>query len=111
MTERTRQTDPEAIRLSRRLKTFFRCTREFFQAQGEQELLKSICQILVIGDDLRLAWIGYSENDFEKNIRPVAMAGCGLDYLEQVKISWADGEKGAESCWNCRSNRQDLSDQ
>ena len=94
MTDRTRQTDPEAIRLSRRLKTVFRCTREFFQAQGEQELLKSICQILVISDELHLVWIGYSENDSEKNIRPVAMAGCGVDYLEKVKISWADGERG-----------------
>jgi C4-dicarboxylate-specific signal transduction histidine kinase len=96
MTERTRQADPSAIRLSRRLKTFFRCSREFFQAQGEQELLQSICEIVVTGDDLRLAWVGYSENDFEKNIRPVAKAGYGLDFLEQVKISWGEGERAQD---------------
>jgi C4-dicarboxylate-specific signal transduction histidine kinase len=89
----TSQTDRGAIRLSRRLGTLYRCNREFFQAQSEQELLQSICQILVTDDDLRLAWVGYSENDCEKTIRPVAKAGSGLDFLEQVRISWGDGER------------------
>ena len=48
---------------------------------------------LVIGDDLRLAWIGYSENDPEKPLRPVAKAGRGLDFLDQVKISWGESER------------------
>jgi hypothetical protein len=50
-------------------------------------LLQSICEILVSGDELRLAWVGYCENDTEKSVRPVAKAGAGLDFLEQVKIS------------------------
>src|SRR6266403_1843484 len=74
MIARTREVDASAIRLSRRLRTLYRCNREFFQAQNEQELLQSVCQILVAGDDLCLAWIGYSENDPEKTLRPVARA-------------------------------------
>ena len=96
MIQKIGQADASAIRLSRRLKTFCRCNREFFQAQNEQELLQSICQILVTGDDLRLAWVGYSENDSEKTMRPVAKAGSGLDFLEQVKISWGDDERGQD---------------
>lgn len=61
-----------------------------FQADSEQELLQSICEILVAGDELRLAWIGYCEDDAEKTIRRVAQAGYGLDYLERVKISWGE---------------------
>lgn len=94
MTKETRRADASAIR--RRLRTFCRCSREFFQAQSEQELLQSICQILVTGDDLRLAWVGYAEDDSERTVRPVAKAGCSLDFLEQVKISWGDNDRGQD---------------
>src|SRR5216683_8132490 len=82
----------EAIldRLHRRLRTLCQCTSTFFQAESEQELLQSICEILVAGDELRLAWIGYCEDDADKTIRLVAQAGYGLDYLEHVKISWGE---------------------
>jgi signal transduction histidine kinase len=93
---KTREVDAGAIRLSRRLRTLYRCNREFFQAQNEQELLQSICQILVTGDDLCLAWIGYSENDPEMTLRPIAKAGRSLGFLEQVRISWGDDESGQE---------------
>ena len=92
MIARTREADASAIQLSRRLQTLYRCNREFFQAENEQELLQSVCQILVAGDDLCLAWIGYSENDLEKTLRPVAKAGRALDFLDQMKISWGESE-------------------
>jgi signal transduction histidine kinase len=94
--EKTKQTEAGAIRVGRRLRTLYRCNRVFFQAQSEQELLQSICEILVSGDELSLAWVGYCENDTEKSVRPVAKAGAGLDFLEQVKISWEDGERARD---------------
>src|SRR5207244_13355366 len=86
----------EAIldRLNRRLRTLCQCTNTFFQAESEQELLQSICEILVAGGEVRLAWIGYCEDDAEKTVRPVAQAGSGLDYLERVKTSWGEMETG-----------------
>src|SRR2546422_11683216 len=81
-------------RLNRRLRALYRCTSAFFQAESEQELLQSICDILVAGDEVRLAWIGYCEDDAEKTVRPVAQAGYGLDYLEHVKTSWGEIETG-----------------
>jgi hypothetical protein len=71
-----------AVRLGRRQRTLYRCNRMFFQARSEQELLQAICQILVSGDELRLAWIGYCEDDAEKTLRPVARAGHGVDFLK-----------------------------
>src|SRR6266478_4429031 len=84
----------EAIRdrLNRRLRTLCQCTSRFFQAESELELLQSICEILVAGGEVRLAWIGYCEDDAEKTVRPVAQAGSGLDYLERVKTSWGEIE-------------------
>jgi signal transduction histidine kinase len=81
-------------RLNRRLRTLHRCTSTFFQAESEQELLQSTCELLVAGGEARLAWIGYCEDDAEKTVRPVAQAGYGLDYLERVKISWGETETG-----------------
>src|SRR3989475_8917269 len=86
----------EAIldRLNRRLRTLCQCTSTFFQAESEQELLRSICEILVAGGEARLAWIGYCEDDAGKTVRPVAQAGSGFDYLERVKTSWGEMEIG-----------------
>jgi C4-dicarboxylate-specific signal transduction histidine kinase len=81
-------------RLNRRLRTLYQCTSTFFQAESEQELLQSICEILVAGGEVRLAWVGYCEDDAEKTIRPVARAGYGLDYLERAKTSWGEMETG-----------------
>jgi signal transduction histidine kinase len=91
--DETRQEHARAIRLGRRQRTFYRCNRTFFQARSEPELLQSICQILVSGDELRLAWVGYCEDDAEKTMRPVARAGHGVDFLKQVRISWGDDDR------------------
>jgi signal transduction histidine kinase len=81
-------------RLNRRLRTLYQCISAFFQAESEQELLQSTCEILAAGGEVRLAWIGYCEDDAEKTVRPVAQAGYGLDYLERVKTSWGEMETG-----------------
>src|SRR5437660_8922011 len=81
-------------RLNRRLRTLCQCTSTFLQVESEQELLQSLCEILVAGGDCRLAWIGYCEDDADKTIRPVAQAGSGLDYVERVKTSWGELEAG-----------------
>ncbi len=85
-----RKTHEDLNRLNRRLRTLYQCNSTFFHAESEQELVQSICEILAADGELRLAWIGYCENDAEKTIRPVAQAGYGLDYLEPVKISWGE---------------------
>src|SRR5207249_2223873 len=96
-------------RLHRRLRTLCQCTMTFFQAESEQELLQSICEILVAGGECRLAWIGYCEHDAEQTVWPVAQAGDSLDYLERVKMSWGEAETGqgpagiavrtGKACW------------
>ena len=82
---------------TRRLRTLYQCNAVLFQAESEQELLQSICGILAAEGEIRLAWIGYCEDDVEKTVRPVAQAGSGLDYLEGIKISWGGVAKWAGS--------------
>jgi PAS domain S-box-containing protein len=82
-----RRVEDAAARLSRNLKVLSRCNRVLFQARGEQELLRSICQILVETAELPLVWVGYCEDNSELAVRLLARAGEGLDFLERVKIS------------------------
>ena len=79
-------------RLSRRLRTLSQCTNALLQAESEQALLRSICELLVAGGDVRLAWVGYCEDDAEKTVRPVAQAGDGVEDLERLKTSWGEME-------------------
>src|SRR5207249_1613204 len=79
-------------RLRRRLRTLHQCTNALLQAESEQALLRSICEILVAGGDVRLAWVGYCEDDAEKTVRPVAQAGDGVEDLERLKTSWGEME-------------------
>ena len=87
------RTEGMALRLDRSVRTLTRCNHVLFRARSEQELLQSICQILVETGDLRLAWIGYCEDDADRTVRPVASAGHDLD-LGRVKISWGSSEAG-----------------
>lgn len=91
---KSRQVEDAATRLNRNLQTLSRCNRVLFQTRGEQELLQSICQILVETAELPLVWIGYCEDDPEQTVRLIARAGDGQDYLERVKISWGNTEAG-----------------
>ncbi len=68
-------------RLNRRLRTLYQCASALVQAESEQALLQSICEILVAGGEIRLAWVGYCEDDAEKTVRPVAQAGYGVESL------------------------------
>ena len=97
-------------RFNRRLRTLYECNSLFFQAESEQELLQSICEILVAGGELRTASIGYCEDDAEKTIRLVARSGYGPDYLGQGKLSWGEetaagqgpfgvAVRTGKSCW------------
>ena len=82
-----------AQRLDRSLRTLSRCNDVLFRARSEQELLQSIPQILVETAELRLAWIGYCEDDADKTVRPVASAGDD-GHLAHVRISWGKSEAG-----------------
>lgn len=90
-----RTSEEELSRLNRTLQTLYQCNDALVHATDEQELFESVCKILVEVGGLRLAWVGRCEEDAEKTVRPVAMAGYGLDYLDKAQISWSEStERG-----------------
>jgi PAS domain S-box-containing protein len=88
--ERAGATEKELTRVNRILETLYQCNHALVRATDERELLQSVCQILVEVGGIRMAWVGVCEDDPQKTVRPVAMAGHGLDYVENAKISWSD---------------------
>jgi len=66
----------------------------FDRIAGEQALLQAICSLLVDEGGYRLAWVGLARHDADRTVEPVASAGFEDGYLERVRVSWADTERG-----------------
>jgi PAS domain S-box-containing protein len=106
-----KRAEEKLFRLNRTLRTLYQCNQALVRATEEYELLRSVCQILVEVGSLRMAWVGYREFNSEKTVRPVSQAGYEDGYLERIKITWADTERGrgpvgtairtGATSWNC----------
>ncbi|MCG6133734.1 MAG: response regulator [Nostoc sp. LLA-1] len=86
--------EAEIRRVNRTLQTLSSCNQEIIRATEENKLLEKICQVLVEIGGYRLAWVGFAENDPEKNILPVAQAGYEDGYLQSLNLTWSDTVNG-----------------
>jgi PAS domain S-box-containing protein len=77
----------------RTIEVIGKCNEALVYVTNEKELLEKICKIIV-DFGYKLAWIGYSKNDKNKSVVPVAQAGFENGYLKQLRISWADNGQG-----------------
>lgn len=89
-----KQGQAELRRLNRTLRALNDSNRALRDAKTEAELLAGICRIITQRCGHAMVWIGYAENDPAKTVRPVARAGRGGDYLNTLRISWADTTLG-----------------
>jgi len=90
-----RKKSEEALsRMNRALRTLGKCNEALVRAKSEREFLRESCQAIVSEGSYRMAWVGYSENDEERTVRPVQQCGYEEKYLETVKICWSDTEYG-----------------
>jgi len=81
-------------KLNRELRLLSECSQMLIRAPDERRLLEGICTLLVDVGGYRLAWVGFALNDVQQTVRPVAIAGTGVDYVERRPISWGDSEFG-----------------
>src|SRR5580693_3131791 len=84
----------ELRRLNRSLHALSACNQALAQAGSEEELLRQICDIIVRVGGYRMGGIAYAEQDEEKTVRPMAHAGQGSGYLEQIQVRWSDTPAG-----------------
>jgi len=93
VTERI-QAENELQRLGQVLQTTNCCNDALLHTDDETELLQKICDIIIERGDYLMAWVGYARQDEEKSISMAAQAGLTDEYLQAMKVSWADNEYG-----------------
>lgn len=81
-------------RLNRHLKMLSDCNAALVKINNFRQLLNEVCEIIVDEGKYRLAWIGIARDDEEKNVYQIAQAGYSPDYLDNIKVSWADNAYG-----------------
>ncbi len=86
--------EEELTRLNRILKAHSHSDQAMMRATAEPEYLADVCRIITEDCGHKMVWIGYAQDDADKTVRPMAYAGFDQGYLETLKITWADTERG-----------------
>jgi len=68
--------------------------RTLVRAAEEQALLHEICRIVVAEGGYRHAWVAYARHDAAKSVEIKAQVGIERAYLDALRISWSDSERG-----------------
>ncbi len=81
-------------KLNRTLKALQESSQALTRATSENEYLDEVCKRVLGNCGYALVWIGFAEQDEARSVRPVAHAGFDEGYLDSLKITWADTERG-----------------
>ncbi|MBU4262941.1 MAG: PAS domain S-box protein [Proteobacteria bacterium] len=84
----------ELEKANRALRTLSECNKILARPLAEQEMLQQICRVIVEEGGYHLTWIGSALDDAEKTVHPLVHWGFDHNYLESIKIVWADNELG-----------------
>jgi PAS domain S-box-containing protein len=85
--------NPETIK-SELIKALSNCEQAVMHAENEMQLLQEVCRIIINVAGYRMAWVGIAEQNEKQTVRPLAFAGVEDGYIETLKITWADTERG-----------------
>lgn len=85
----------ESLRkVNRTLKTLSSGNEVLVRATDETKLLQEMCRVVVAVGGYHVAWVGYSQQDEQKSVLPMAQYGIAGDALGKLRFSWADNEFG-----------------
>jgi len=84
------------LKAGRIIQSLSECNDAVIRVKSEMELLREICRIVVEVGGYRMAWVGYAEQDGDQGVIPVAKYGYEEGYLETVKITLRDAERGKD---------------
>ncbi|OHB50253.1 MAG: hypothetical protein A2Y10_04520 [Planctomycetes bacterium GWF2_41_51] len=84
----------ELQKLNRILRALSNSNQAMMKTQNETDFLKEICNIINTDCGYAMVTINYARDDEEKTVKPVAYAGYDVNFMEKLKISWADDKYG-----------------
>ncbi len=91
---KNKQQAEQLDRLNRTLNALKNSSQAMVRAQKESEYFADVCRIVHDACGYAMVWIGLAGQDAGKTVRPVAHAGFEAGYLETLKLTWADTERG-----------------
>jgi len=92
--EELRESNSNLQRINRTLNALRRSSEAISKSKSENEFYDEVCKIIIEDCGHAMVWIGYKEDDEDKSVRPVTYSGFEEGYLETLKITWADTERG-----------------
>ncbi len=93
ITER-KKSEKALSNLNRHLRAISNSNQALIHATDQNALTQEICNIIIHDCGYPLVWVGMAEHDKNKTVRPVAYAGFDKEYIDQLKITWADKPRG-----------------
>jgi len=81
-------------KLNRALRAISNSNQAIMRANDETAFLRQECRIIVEDCGYDLVWIGFAQDDAEKSVKPMAYAGFDHGYIDSLKITWANSERG-----------------
>ncbi len=91
---RLKERETQLVRLNRTLNALRHSSEAIERATDEKHFLDDVCRIIVQDCGHAMMWIGYKEDDEYKSVKPAAYSGFEEGYLETLKITWSDTERG-----------------
>jgi PAS domain S-box-containing protein len=89
-----RRVEAALARVNRVQRTLSAANEALVRADEELPLLEAICRAVIEEGGFLFAWVGYCEDDEAGTIRPIAHAGRGEGYLDEIAVSWHDNDHG-----------------
>ena len=93
ITERKNR-EKEQEKSNRTLRALSKSNQAMIRATDERAYMEEVCKIVVEDCGHAMVWIGFAEDDESKTVRPVAYSGFEQGYIDTLKITWADTERG-----------------
>jgi PAS domain S-box-containing protein len=81
-------------RLNRALRAISNSNQALMRATDEAAFLQQGCRIIIEDCGYTLVWIGFALDDENKTVSPMAYAGFDKGYIDALKITWTDTERG-----------------
>ena len=91
---RRKRSESRLQMLNRTLRALTRSSQASVRFTDENSYMIEICRIIIEDCAHAMVWIGFAEDDQGRSIRPVAWSGFEEGYLETLKLTWADTERG-----------------
>ena len=86
--------EEELKKANRTLEATKHSNEAILRATDEEPFLKEVCDIFTRDCEYAMVWIGVAEKNEGKTVRPVAYSGLDDGYLETLRATWEDSERG-----------------